>query len=68
MTRAQVIDHKDLVKDLKSGAVINTNQSAYRQAIERVAKAKEEKERITKLEEEVSDIKNMLKQILEKVS
>jgi polyhydroxyalkanoate synthesis regulator phasin len=33
-----------------------------------VAKAKEEKERITKLEEEVSDIKNMLKQILEKVS
>jgi len=68
MTRAQVIDKKDLVKDMKTGAVINTNLSAYQQAIERAAKAKEEKERLTKLEDEVSDIKKMLKQILEKVS
>lgn len=68
MTRAQVIDKKDLVKDMKTGAVINTNLSAYQQAIERATKAREEKERLTKLEDEVSDIKKMLKQILEKVS
>lgn len=68
MTRAQVIDNKDLVKDMKTGAVINTNLSAYQQAIERATKAREEKERLTKLEDEVSDMKKMLKQILEKVS
>lgn len=68
MARAQVIDSKDLVKDMKTGAVINTNLSAYQQAIERATKAREEKERLTKLEEEVSDMKKMLKQILEKVS
>lgn len=66
--RAKVIDDKSLERDMKTGAVINTNRSAYLQAVERAAKAKNEKERIAKLEEEVSDIKNMLKQILERVS
>jgi len=53
---------------MRSGAVINTNQTAYLAAIERAAKAREDKERITKLEEEVGDIKNMLQQILKRVS
>jgi hypothetical protein len=66
--RAKVVDDKNLEKDMRTGAVINTNRSAYLQAVERANKAKEEKERITKLENEVSDIKDMLKQILERVS
>lgn len=66
--RAKVINDKSLERDMQTGAVINTNRSAYLQAIERAAKAQTEKERITTLEEEVSDIKNMLKQILERVS
>jgi len=66
--RAKVVDDKDLEKDMKTGAVINTNRTAYLQAVERAQKAKEEKERITKLENEVSDIKNMLQKILERVS
>jgi hypothetical protein len=66
--RAKVIDDKSLEKDMRSGAVINTNQTAYLAAIERAAKAREDKERITKLEEEVGDIKNMLQQILKRVS
>lgn len=66
--RAKVIDDKSLEKDMRSGAVINTNQTAYFAAIERAAKAREDKERITKLEEEVGDIKNMLQQILKRVS
>lgn len=66
--RAQVVDNKDLVKDMKTGAVINTNRTAYLQALERDRKAKEEKERIAKLETEVSDIKQMLQKILERVS
>ena len=53
---------------MRTGAVINTNQTAYHAAIERVAKAREDKERITKLEEEVGDIKNMLQRILKRVS
>ena len=66
--RAKVVDDKDLEKDMKTGAVINTNRTAYLQAVERAQKAKEEKERITKLENEVSDIKNILQKILERVS
>lgn len=66
--RAKVVDNKDLEKDMKSGAVINTNRSAYLQAVERANKAKEEKQRIELLEQEVSDIKQLLNKILEKVS
>jgi len=66
--RAKVTDDKSLEKDMRSGAVINTNQTAYLAAIERAAKAREDKERITKLEDEVGDIKNMLQQILKRVS
>ena len=66
--RAKVIDDKSLEKDMNTGAVINTNRTAYLEAVERAMKAKQEKERITKLEEEVSDIKNMLQQILKRVS
>lgn len=66
--RAKVIDDKSLEKDMNTGAVINTNRTAYLEAVERANKARQEKERITKLEEEVSDIKNMLQQILKRVS
>ena len=66
--RAKVIDDKSLEKDMRTGAVINTDRAAYLKAVERATKAKQEKERITKLEEEVSDIKNMLQQILKRVS
>lgn len=66
--RAKVIDDKSLERDMRTGAVINTNQTAYLLAVDRANKAKEEKQRITNLEEEVSDIKNMLKQILQRVS
>jgi hypothetical protein len=66
--RAKVIDDKSLEKDMNTGAVINTNRAAYLQALERANKAKQEKERIANLEKEVSDIKDMLKQILERVS
>jgi hypothetical protein len=66
--RAKVIDDKSLEKDMNTGAVINTNRAAYLQAVERANKARQEKERIANLEKEVSDIKDMLKQILERVS
>lgn len=66
--RAKVVDDKNLEKDMRTGAVINTNRSAYLAAVERANKAKEEKERIAKLEDEVSDIKQMLQKILERVS
>jgi hypothetical protein len=66
--RAKVVDNKDLEKDMKTGAVVNTNRSAYLQAVERANKAKEEKQRIELLEKEVSDIKQLLNKILEKVS
>lgn len=66
--RAKVVDNKDLEKDMKTGAVINTNRSAYLEAVERANRAKEEKQRIELLEKEVSDIKQILNKILEKVS
>lgn len=66
--RAKVENYAGLEKDLTTGVVINTNHSAYEQAIERARKAQEEKDRIDRLEKDVGDMKEMLKQILQRVS
>jgi|JYMV01.1.fsa_nt_gi hypothetical protein len=62
----QVKGHKDLYRDSKSGAIINKNSNAATAARAAMVKYKENQSRLTKLEDEISDIKYMLKQLLEK--
>ena len=54
------------VKDPKSGAILNINNNNLDQYKKQRAIKSHEDERITKLESEIGDIKNMLLQLLER--
>jgi DNA-directed RNA polymerase len=73
MDRLKVQDHKDLERDTKSNAVVNTNKKAYETARKRQAEAQKERDNLRDVTREVNeikcemhDIKNMLTQLLEK--
>lgn len=67
MNYVKVKDHTGYVRDKSSGAVLNMNkeeiEAAKKRKAERLAKNKE----ISDLKNEVSDIKDMLKAIVEKL-
>ena len=68
----RVEGHADLVKDPRSGAVINVDTSAYDSYMQMVKTRDQNKkqtdDRITNLEKDVGQIMNVLNQILERVS
>tara|TARA_B110000902_G_scaffold136147_1_gene157672 strand:+ start:1704 stop:1925 length:222 start_codon:yes stop_codon:yes gene_type:complete len=73
MDRLKVQDHKDLERDTKSNAVVNTNKKAYEIARKRQAEAQKERDNLRDVTREVNeikcemhDIKNMLTQLLDK--
>ena len=51
-----------LVRDVESNAIINTNKSEYDRFVEK----SRQKNRINKIEEELTDIKSLLKELLKK--
>lgn len=58
-----------LVKDINSGAILNVDNSAldaYRRQKMAVESAKTANERISKLENDIGDIKEMLQQLLKR--
>lgn len=58
-----------LVKDVNSGAILNVDNAAleaYRRQKMAVESAKTANERISKLENDISDIKEMLQQLLKR--
>jgi molecular chaperone DnaK (HSP70) len=61
----QVKGHKDLVRDIDSNAILNVNKNAYQTARERNIRIKKEKEEINILKEDVNEIKDMLRKLLE---
>lgn len=61
----QVKGHKDLVRDMNTTAILNTNKNAYEAARERDRRIKKEKEEINILKRDVSEIKDMLQKLLE---
>jgi DNA polymerase III delta prime subunit len=71
--RIQVEGHANLVRDANSGAIINTSTSEYITYMNIQRKKSEEKSKmmsmcdeLNSLKDEMSDIKIMLRQILEK--
>ena len=69
MDRLKVKDNKDLERDLKSNAIVNTNKSAYEMARKRARDAQAERDKLRDVTREVNeikcemhDIKNMLTQ------
>ena len=71
--RVKVEEKKDLERDMKSNAIVNTNKSAYELAKRRAKEAQKERDNLRDVTREVNeikcemhDIKNMLTQLLEK--
>ena len=66
MTYQKVNGNSDLVRDKNSGAILNINRSEFEKAkLARIKRFTREKE-FVELKDEVSEIKLMLKQLLEK--
>jgi len=65
MTLLKVKDHDGLFKDSSTGAVINKDTSGYQQYMENRSKMLSDKERLDSLENDIHDIKTMLKTFLE---
>ncbi len=70
--KIQVEGHKDLVRDEKSNAIINTNKSAYLIAKKRAEEAQRQRDEIRQttrelnsLKSEMHEIKNMLLKLVE---
>ena len=57
--------HNDLVRDTKSGAILNIGSEGEMYSAAR-AKGKADAERLNKVEQDVSEIKDMLKQLIER--
>ena len=68
--KARVKDNLNYVKDMNNFAILNTNKSAvakHQQKMAELKRAKLVEEEINTLKSEVSDIKDMLNQILKAV-
>ncbi len=57
--------HTGMMRDPKSGAIINMAHGGEEYSVNR-AKIKADAERLNKVEEDVSEIKDMLKQLIER--
>ena len=69
----RVEGHQDLIRDNKSGAIINRNRSAYEMAKKRAADAQRQRDEIRNASREINnikcemhEIKSMLKTLLDK--
>ena len=66
---AKVKDHKGLVRDLRSKAILNTDHDAlinHRKNKNKLKEMMNSTEKISKIEEEIEEIKKMLLILIEK--
>lgn len=66
MNKLKIKDHDDLVRDVKSNAVINTNQTALENYRNKRKAKREMINDVTNLKNDVQEIKELLQQLLEK--
>ena len=59
----KVQGHNGLVRDLSSGAIINTNRAEYDEYMERVRLAEEKDQLISQHTDEINNMKNELREI-----
>ena len=67
MTYLKIEGHEGYGKNIKNGVVLNVNKDEIEAAKRRKALRKQQEEDINNLKNEVSDIKNMLGKIIEKL-
>jgi len=62
----KVDGHKNLYRDENSGAIVNTDTSAYNEYCKLRERKRKEKTEIDLLKNEISEIKSLLYQLLQK--
>ena len=67
MSYVRIEGHKGFVRDKRSGAIINTNKEEIEAAKKRKADRLNKDKELSDLKDEVSDIKEMLTKIVEKL-
>ena len=65
--KVRVGNHPGLVKDTRSGAIINTNKEEMQAAKTRKANRLREAQRLDQLENDISELKGLLKEIVGKL-
>jgi hypothetical protein len=60
----RVKDHPNLARDKRSGALINVNNDCYYAAMARKRKARQEKEELALLRNEVNELKALIIQMI----
>ena len=68
-TYTKVKDNSSLVRDNTSDAIININDNSYQARLRQIEESKkqaQQTEKINKLESDVEEIKNLLKQLVSK--
>ena len=63
----KVEGHSGLLRDMESGAVINNDSTSYQNYIAMREQKLKEKERIDNIEEEIVEIKSLLKDLINKL-
>ena len=64
---SKVEGHMDLIRDESSSAIINTNVEQYRLEMKRREVMKAQRSEINTLKQEVTEIKGLLRDIIEKL-
>lgn len=59
----KVEGHPDLVRDTKSGAIVNNNNDEYRKYMDSYRKRRIQREKVNTMEEELSNLKNEIHEI-----
>ena len=67
MDYKKVEGHSDLIRDLETNAVINTNKTAYQDYLKMREEKLKEKQRLDKLENEMGEIKSLLQKLVDKL-
>jgi hypothetical protein len=64
--RIPVEGHPNLYRDSKTNAIINTDKTAYNSYLKSLSSKEKEKKEIEEMKNELSEIKTLLYQLLEK--
>ena len=66
MKRMKVEGRSDLERDPYSNALVNTDSDAYNAFIQRVNEKNAREERLNRLEKDMSEIKDLIRQLIDK--
>lgn len=68
MKNLNVDGHPDLERDSESGAIVNKNVHSYEQYMKAYKTRIEKETRLDKIEEEIGELKDLLKQVLNHIN